>query len=111
MLRIPVTMVSAEPDGTLYSFQFGQGFLEAQEPELAWTPLANSFGGQAIMVMARNGPRLFAATHIGRLFVSADDGRSWQAISGARGPESVAEKRGGKSCSRRIARPATVPSA
>ncbi|WP_299071251.1 c-type cytochrome [Accumulibacter sp.] len=96
MLRIPVTMVSAEPDGTLYSFQFGQGFLKAHEPELAWTPLANSFGGQAIMVMARNGTRLFAATHIGRLFVSADDGRSWQAISGARGPQSAAEKRGEK---------------
>ena len=48
------------------------------------------------MVMARNGTRLFAATHIGRLFVSADDGRSWQAISGARGPQSAAEKRGEK---------------
>ena len=94
MRRIPVTMVSAEPDGTLYSFQFGQGFLKTHAPELAWTPLANSFGGQAILVMARNGQRLFAATHIGRLFVSDDDGRNWQAIGGARGPASAAEKRG-----------------
>jgi len=96
MMRIPVTMFSAEPDGTLYSFQFGQGFLKAHEPELAWTPLANSFGGQAILVMARNGDQLFAATHIGKLFVSADDGRSWQAINRPRGPESAAEKRGEK---------------
>lgn len=96
MLRIPVTMVSAEASGVLYSFQWGQGFLKAQEPELSWTPLANSFGGQAILVMARNGQRLFAATHIGRLFVSADDGRSWQALGGPRGPQSAAEKRGEK---------------
>jgi mono/diheme cytochrome c family protein len=96
MLGIPVTMFSAEPDGTLYSFQFGQGLLKAHEPELAWTPLANAFGGQAILVMARNGNQLFAATHIGKLFVSADDGRSWQAINRPRGPESAAEKRGEK---------------
>lgn len=94
MLRIPVTMVSAEADGTLYSFQFGQGFLKAHETDLSWTPLANTFGGQAILVMARNGTRLFAATHIGRLFVSTDDGRNWQAIGAARGPKSAAEKRG-----------------
>ena len=96
MLRIPVTMVSAEPDGTLYSFQWGKGFLKTHEPDMSWTPLANAFGGQAILFMARNGERLFAATHIGRLFVSTDDGRSWQGIAGARGPQSAAEKRGEK---------------
>ncbi|MBE2257209.1 MAG: c-type cytochrome [Rhodobacteraceae bacterium] len=96
MLRIPVTMFSAETDGTLYSFQWGQGLLKAREPELSWTPLANTFGGQAMLVMARNGTRLFGASHIGRLFVSSDDGRSWQAINGARGPQSAAEKRGEK---------------
>lgn len=96
MLRIPVTMVSAQPDGSLYSFQFGKGFLKAHEPEMLWTPLANTFGGQAILVMARNGKQLFAATHIGKLFVSTDDGRNWQAVIRPRGPESAAEKRGEK---------------
>ena len=96
MLRIPVTMVSAEKNGTLYSFNWGQGFLKAREPKLSWNPLTNGFGGQAVMVLARNGKQLFAATHIGRLFVSADDGRNWKPLGVARGPQSAAEKHGEK---------------
>lgn len=96
MLRIPVTMVSAEKNGALYSFNWGQGFLKAHEPKLSWAPLTNGFGGQAVMVLARNGKELFAATHIGRLFVSTDDGRNWKPLGAARGPQSAVEKHGEK---------------
>lgn len=96
MYRLPATMIKTAPNGSLYSFNWSQGLLTAEEADLSWAPLANTFGGQAVMVMAKSGKRLYAATHVGRLFTSADGGLNWQALGGPRGPESAAEKRGEK---------------
>ncbi|MBX3646362.1 MAG: c-type cytochrome [Rhodocyclaceae bacterium] len=94
--RIPATMISAEKNGALYTFNWGQGFLIAREPKLSWTPLSNGFGGQAILVYAKSAGSMFAGTHIGRLFTSSDGGRNWRPIATERGPLSAAEKHGEK---------------
>lgn len=96
MYRIPVSMLSAGRDGTLYSFHYGQGLLRTQEPRLAWTVLGNGFGGQAIMNLARDGQRLYASTNVGKLFASTDGGRNWQPLAGVSRPGSETARRGEK---------------
>lgn len=78
----PVSLVKTGPDGALYAFVAGRGFLKADEktPD-SWTPLANDFGESIPLHLAidpHNGRSLFVTTQVNDVLASSDGGATWQ---------------------------------
>ena len=77
-----VSAIRIEPDGTIYAFVLGHGFLRSNEANLAdWVPLSNSLG-QAIPLHIALNPKdpnhLILSTQTSELLESLDGGKNWK---------------------------------
>ena len=89
----PVTLVEVTPDGTLYAFVTGRGFVRSAEGSPEFETLTNDIGGGFFLHLAidpTNPDRLFAATGRGRVLASSDKGRTWTSFGA---PKSSANTR------------------
>lgn len=59
-------------------------------------PISNSFGGQAVLQLARESKTLVASTNSAKLFVSSDQGRNWRPLGGYPQAQNPAARRGEK---------------
>ncbi len=78
--RLPATLVTETPDGTLWAFVAGKGLLKLPEKSFLWAPVTNSLGTQVITSLSatRDQPeRLVALNQFGRIIRSNDGGRHW----------------------------------
>lgn len=79
---LPVSLVETGPDGAIYAFVVGRGFLIANEnkPD-EWTLLSNHFGESIPLHLAvdpQNGQALYVTTQANEILASGDGGASWQ---------------------------------
>ena len=79
---IPVTLVEATADGTLYAFYAGQG-LFARSANGQWSILNASFGADVLLHLAvdpRDPKHLLAVTQASEVHESVDGGANWQPL-------------------------------
>ncbi len=82
--RLPATLVTETPDGTLWAFVAGKGLLKMPEKSFLWAPVTNSLGIQVITSLsaAKGRPeRLVALNQFGKLIRSEDGGRHWTKLA------------------------------
>lgn len=81
--------------GQVYAFERGVGLLRAEEGELRWTMISNSFGPELpIHFAVADDGHMFAVTNYGKIFTSQDAGRDWRRLDRPKNRPSAATTRG-----------------
>lgn len=99
LFRLPATMISETPDGTLYAFVVGKGLLRIRGSETMWTPVNNKFGAQVLTQLSatEDDPRrLVGLNQFGRIIVSTDEGASWHRTGRGNKPRTTSVQEGEK---------------
>ncbi len=82
----PTTMVATLADGTVLTFVFGTGLMQAKEPDLKWEILSDGFSDRYIVDIAQDPRRpenLFATMDTGAILTSRNSGKSWISFEGS----------------------------
>lgn len=85
MIAAPVTALEVTPDGVVYAYMIGQGFLRLEEEKFPrWQRLAEELSDDPVLHIASDPAdpsRLFAATMRGTVLRSDDGGASWSTLA------------------------------
>jgi photosystem II stability/assembly factor-like uncharacterized protein len=82
--RQPVSMVETAPDGAVYAFVVGSGFVSTPGAVINWAQLSSNLADKVILHFAvdpTNPQRLFAVTQDSEILSSTDGGQTWAALS------------------------------
>lgn len=86
MIAPPATALEVTPDGVVYAYMMGQGFLRLEEEDFPrWQRLADELSDDPVLHIAADPAdsfRLFAATMGGMIVRSEDGGESWSTLAG-----------------------------
>jgi hypothetical protein len=80
----PVSMIETAPDGTVYAFVVGSGFVSTPGAVINWSGLSSNLADKVILHFAvdpTNPDRMFAVTQDSEVLSSQDGGRSWARLS------------------------------
>ncbi|MFQ5466516.1 MAG: c-type cytochrome [Kiloniellaceae bacterium] len=86
MAQLPVTMIHASVDGTLYAFVYGAGLMATSEPTLAWRTVSSDFLDRFLLDMAvdpHDPAHLYAIADTGAVMTSKDGGKTWGTFQGS----------------------------
>ena len=97
----PTTTVDVAPDGRIYAFVWGDGFVTAKDGAGSdapfWTIVANNFVGRLLIDIAADPARpqwVYGLADTGALMASEDGGRSWTTFEGSGEGRKAAVARG-----------------
>lgn len=77
---VPVTMVEAAPDGSVYAHYAGVGLFKSDVDTADWGPIYQNLGDQDLLHMATdpdNPNNLAAVSQASKVFESLDGGKTW----------------------------------
>lgn len=82
--KLPTTLLTRAPDGTLYAFVAAKGLIRMKPGEAMWTPVNNALGAQVLVQLSASTTvpnRLVGLNQFGGLIVSDDAGRNWHRMN------------------------------
>ena len=80
MVLKPTTMIDVAADGKIHAFIYEIGLVSAEEKDLDWKNISNSFQDRFFWRLEsdpKNSNRLFAIADTGALMMSKDGGKAW----------------------------------
>lgn len=82
-VNVPISLVQATPDGSLFLFAVGRGLMRLGSSSSEWVPISNGFGERVplhLAMPAGDSTRLFIADHRNGLLESSDGGVTWREL-------------------------------
>lgn len=95
--RLPSTLVTTTPQGTVYAFVVTKGLLQLNPESDQWLEVSNQFGSQFLRQLSatsRTPAKLVALNQYGKFIVSKNNGSDWHNLTGPYEATTPKEARG-----------------